>query len=277
MLVPEGAAGDAGTLRVASWNVESVRAHLDQVTAWADLHQPDVLCLQETKAGARKFPLAPFEDRGYSVIVHGGEGGRGGLALASRHPVDDVVCGIPGAVAPLDEPRSISALIGGLRVHTVYAPNGRKVGTRPHQIKLAWFALLAAWLELDRAEHPAQLLIGDLNIAPLDIDVWDASRYRKRNLTSPPERRAFEALIGDGLLIDVVRESFGSEAVFTWWNRRADFYETDRGWRLDHVLASPDVADVVTSVWVDRAERGRAGSTDHAPVIVTTASTKQGQ
>ena len=184
-------------------------------------------------------------------------------------PLSDLTLGIPGAIAPLDEPRSIAATIGGLRIHTVYAPNGRKVGTRPHEIKLAWFALLAAWLEMERDDVTDQLLIGDLNIAPSDVDVWDASRYRRRNLTSPPERAAFQQLLGGGALIDVVRERVGDQAVFTWWNRRSDFYETDRGWRLDHVLATPSVSQRVVGLLVDRDERSRPGSADHAPLLIS--------
>lgn len=256
-------------LRIASWNVESIRAHHDQVIAWIDATGPDVICLQETKAGTRKFPRHAFSARGYELVVHGGDDGRGGVAIASRLELSEVTVGIPGAVSPLNEPRSISASVGGVRVHTCYAPNGRKVGTRAHEIKLAWFALLAAWLELDRADHAEQILIGDLNIAPLNIDIWEPHRYRKRNLTSPPERAAFAALLSDGALVDVVREHFGEKHVFTWWNRRSDFYETDRGWRLDHLLADPATAARIASVMVDRAERGRPGSTDHAPLLAT--------
>lgn len=259
-------------LRIASWNVESIRAHHDQVIAWIDANSPDVICLQETKAGPRKFPQHAFAKRGFELVIHGGDDGRGGVALGSRAglsgvELSDVTLGIPGAVSPLNEPRSISASVGDLRIHTCYAPNGRKVGTRVHQIKLAWFALLAAWLEIDRAEHARQILIGDLNIAPLDVDIWEPHRYRKRNLTSPPERAAFASLLSEGELVDVVRAHFGDEAVFTWWNRRSDFYESDRGWRLDHLLADPVTAANVASVSVDRAERGRPGSTDHAPLL----------
>ena len=228
----------------------------------------DVLCMQETKAGTRKFPRAEFTRRGYELVIHGGDDGRGGVAVASRRTLEDVMLGIPGAVAPLDEPRSASVTIDGLRVHTVYAPNGRKVGTRSHDVKLAWFSLLAAYMAIERNEAPDQLLIGDFNIAPSDIDVWEPSRYRKRNLTSPRERAAFSALLGEGELLDLVRARFDQQAVFTWWNRRSDFYESDRGWRLDHALATPTVAVRVRQLSVDRDERGRPGSTDHAPLLL---------
>ena len=258
-------------MKIASWNVESIRAHHDQVIAWIDANEPDVVCLQETKAGTRKFPRQEFESRGYEIVLHGGDDGHGGVAIASRLPLDDVTLGIPGAIAPLDEPRSIAATVGGVRLHTAYAPNGRKVGTHTHQIKLAWFTLYTAWLEAEREHFEHVMLAADLNIAPLDIDVWEPSRYRKRNLTSPPERAAFEHLLSAGDLVDIVRATFGDDPVFTWWNRRSDFYETNRGWRLDHVLASPSLADRVTDLTIDRAERGRDGSTDHAPLFVTMA------
>lgn len=255
-------------LRLASWNVESIRAHETQVLEWTDRVAPDVLCMQETRADQRKFPRRPWTDRGYELVIHGGGGGQGGVAIASKRPLDDVTLGIPGAVTPLDEPRSIAVTVDGLRVHTCYAPNGRKASTPPHQVKLAWFALYAAWLEMDREDDPDQILLGDLNIAPADLDVWDASRYRKRNLTSPPERAAFEALLADGALVDSVRARAGDQRIYTWWNRRSDFYDTDRGWRLDHVLATPGVDARVSRVSIDRAERGRDGSADHAPLVV---------
>ncbi len=258
-------------MKIASWNVESIRAHHDQVIEWIDANGPDVVCMQETKAGPRKFPQQAFLSRGYEVVIHGGDDGRGGVALASKLPLSDVSPGIPGAVAPLDEPRSIAVTVGGVRLHTAYAPNGRKVGTHAHEIKLAWFTLYTAWLEAERDHFDQVMVAADLNIAPLDIDVWEPSRYRKRNLTSPPERAAFEHLLSAGDLVDVVRVAYGDEPVFTWWNRRSDFYETDRGWRLDHVLATPTLAAGVTALIIDRAERGREGSTDHAPLLVTLA------
>ncbi len=257
--------------RLVTWNVESIRAHHDQVIAWSAEHQPDVLAMTETKCGAKLFPRHEFRELGYELTIHGGDGGRGGVAVAVRAddelPVTDVQLGIPGAVHPLDEPRSISLTWNSLRLHTVYAPNGRKAGTEQHHIKLAWFALLREWLTLERQDHPRCVLLGDLNIAPCDVDIWEPRRYRNRNLTSPPERAAFAALLDDGL-VDVVREHFGEQAAFSWWNRRSDFYETDRGWRLDHVLIDEVTAERVGGVSIDRAERGRAGSTDHAPVVV---------
>lgn len=265
--------------RLATWNVESIRARHDQIIEWLAANEPDVLAMQETRCPARLFPTSEFARLGYELVIYGGDGGHGGVAVAVRATDDElgavrsVDLGIPGAVAPLDQPRSISLTWRHWRIHSIYAPNGGKAGTDKHRIKLAWFALLRQWLALERTDHTNCIVLGDLNIAPADIDVWDARRYRMRNLTSPPEREAFAALVDDGL-VDVVRSRYPDLPVFTWWNRRADFYETNRGWRLDHILTDPETAEQVDAVWVDREERGREGSTDHAPVVLDLVSSR---
>lgn len=267
----------SSSLRVASWNVDSIRARLELVSAWLIENNVDVLCLQEIKCVPEKFPRSAFADMGYDSVVHSAaarttDAGRGGVAIVSRAELDEVTLGIPGAVAPLHEPRSISASVGGLRLHTLYAPNGRKVGLPSHAIKLAWFELFGSWLSIDGLGTRPTLVMGDLNIAPTDLDVWEPKRYRKRNLTSPIERAAFDALLDRGL-VDVVRNRFGDEHVFTWWNRRSDFYASDRGWRLDHVLADPETAETINHLSVDRHERGKPGASDHAPLLIQVRST----
>lgn len=274
-------------LRVATWNVNSVRSHLAQVMGWVEENQPDVLALQETMVSPARFPTKDFAGLGYEVVAHG-SGGRGGVAIASRLSLSDVTTDRPGAVAPFDEPRLVSVSLadrfGGarIRIHCCYAPNGRKVGTDHHRFKLAWFEYLAAVLDADRGAHlddshtVETLVLGDLNIAPTDLDVWDAHRYRSRNLTSPAERAAFEQLLagaGAGTeppprLVDVVRLHLSDTHGYSWWNRRGDFYESDRGWRLDHILASPGIASTSESLHIDRATRGQDGSSDHAPIQV---------
>ena len=261
------ASQDSSCLRLSSWNLDSIRARYQLLLAWLDQQQPDVVCLQETKVSARAFPRAGLEERGYEIACSDASG-HGGVAVLSRVGLDDPIVGIPGAKPPLNEQRSISATCGGLRVHSVYAPNGRKVGTRYHQTKLAWLSLFAAWVGIDGLDDGnAVVVLGDLNVAPSDLDVWDASRYRKRNLTSPDERAAFQKLLDVGL-VDVVRSCYGDEIVYTWWNRRGDFFESDRGWRLDHCLADPTTAAAVNAVVVDRSQRGLVGASDHAPLIV---------
>lgn len=237
------------------------------IEAWIEANQPDVFCMQETKVSDRQFPHTPFRHAGYETAV-AGSGGYGGVALLSKLGLDRVELGIPGAAAPLDERRTISANVRGLRIHTVYAPNGRKVGTRHHRVKLAWLELFRSWVVMDGLDDGVPtVVIGDLNIAPEDIDVWEPTRYRKRNLTSKDERLSFQRLLEVGL-VDVVRRHHGDDAVFTWWNRRGDFYRSDRGWRLDHGLTDPATAARVTAVSVDRFERGREGSSDHAPLTI---------
>jgi exodeoxyribonuclease-3 len=254
-------------VRIASWNVDSIRARAAAVGRWIDANRPDVICFQETKVSDRLFPRSLLADRGYELAL-AGSGGQGGVAVASRRPLGEVVIGIPGAAAPLDELRTISVDVGDLRVHTLYGPNGRKVGSRHHEIKLAWLELFRAWVEMDGlGQGRPTVVIGDLNIAPTDLDVWDAGRYRSRNLTSPRERASFERLVETGL-VDVVRQHNPDRRLYSWWNRRGDFYLTDRGWRLDHALCDPGTAETVQAAWIDRDERGREGASDHAPVVI---------
>lgn len=265
-------------LRIATWNVDSIRARMDLVDRWIECHRPDVVCLQETKVSDRLFPRSRFERHDMAVISTDA-GGYGGVAVASRLPLLDVVIGIPGAAPPLDEQRSISFTVPesapgadgaepgpGLRCHTLYAPNGRKVGTRHHDIKRYWFKLFTRWLELDGVADRPTMVLGDFNIAPTDADVWEPSRYRKRNLTSPPERALFNDLLDAGL-VEVGRDH-SEGGGFTWWNRRSDFFETDRGWRLDHVLADPSTAARIVDCRVDRSARSGSGTSDHAPILV---------
>lgn len=243
---------------VATWNVNSLRARERPILDWLARAAPDVVALQETMCAPGLIPRAGFRGLGYDVVAHGGDDGRGGVALLSRLAIDDVALGIPGAVGPFAEPRVISATIAGTRVHAVYAPNGVKAGTPAHRFKLAWFELFTVVAE---APDGRAMILGDLNIAPSDADVWEPVRYRHRNLTSPDERRAFSDLQAAGYADPV------TPGTFTWWNRRGDFFATDRGWRLDHVLVTRDLAASVVGVTVDRAARADSGS-DHAPLVV---------
>jgi exodeoxyribonuclease III len=261
-----GVSGTVSALTVATWNVNSIAAHAHQVLAWLAAHQPSVLAMQETQCTAARFPRAEFEALGYEVTAHG-DGGSNGVALASRVGLFDVGFGVAGATAPFDEPRILSARLNGdVRVICGYAPNGRKVGTDAHVFKVAWFELLRAVVE--HSDETDIVVAADLNVAPTNNDVWDAHRYRSRNLTSPEDRRAYERLIDVGL-VDVVRKHSGSEKLSSWWNRRGDFFESDRGWRLDHVLASYELADRSLGVHIDREIRRLPGGSDHAPITAS--------
>ncbi len=253
-------------LTVATWNVNSIGAHLRQVLGWLEAHQPSVLAMQETQCTATRFPGSEFQALGYEIVAHG-DGGSNGVALASRVGLHDIRVGVPGAPRPFDEPRILSGLVdGGVRVVCAYAPNGRKVGTDAHAFKVAWFELLRAVVE--HADELDVVVAADLNVAPTDNDVWDAHRYRSRNLTSPEDRRAYGRLIDAGL-VDIVRKHSGSEKLSSWWNRRGDFFESDRGWRLDHVLASSSFAEKSIDVHIDREIRRVSGGSDHAPITAT--------
>lgn len=250
---------------IATWNVNSIRAHERGVVEWTEEHRPDVVALQETMCDERSFPRAGFAGLGYEAAVVG-RGGHNGVALLSRVGLDDVWGTPEGAVAPFDEPRVVSARCGGVRILNAYAPNGRRVGTIEHARKLAWCSYVSSLIEEELGDGDLAFL-GDLNIAPTDLDVWDPHRYRSRNLTSPAERRAFAAWCELGLIDVVRRDAPPGVPLFSWWNRRGDFFESDRGWRLDHVLMSQGLASRSSLVGIDREARHRAG-TDHAPLVV---------
>jgi exodeoxyribonuclease III len=234
---------------------------------WLDERQPDVVCLQETRLANDAFlDLLGDELRGreYAVAVHG-EATWNGVAILSRVGLDDVVVGLPGGPEfPHPESRAVSATCGGIRVVSVYVPNGRAPDSEHYRYKLAW---LTALRELVAAGPEATAVCGDMNIAPTDDDVFDADAYVGQTHVTPPEREALADLQGLGLR-DVVRDRWPNERVFTYWDYRAGMFHQDLGMRIDLVLAGEPVAGRVRAAWVDRqARKGRAPS-DHAPVIV---------
>lgn len=252
-------------LRFATWNIDSVRARADQILEWLAYRQPDVCGLQETKCPDRQFPVSVFRAAGYEVVHHGPDHLQG-VALLSRVGIDDVSFGYPWELPkPFHEARLLSATCAGIRTHVAYAPNGKRAGTTDHAFKLAWLEALR--LLVDDEDHREVIIAGDLNVAPGDADVHDPHHYRKRNLTSPPERAAIARLLDDGYH-DVIREQEPSRlhGPYTWWNRRSDFFATDRGWRLDLLLVSDALAPQVVAAAVDRDERAKPNCSDHAPV-----------
>ena len=234
---------------------------------WLDERQPDVVCLQETKLADSVF-LALLGDelsqRGYGVAVHG-EAQWNGVAILSRVGLDDVVKGVPGAPGfPHPEARAVSAMCGGIRVYSVYAPNGREPDSDHYYYKLAWFAALRDVL----SARPQQTIVcGDMNIAPTDDDVFDPDAYVGQTHVTPPEREALGRLQALGLH-DVVRDHWPSARVFSYWDYRAGMFHKDLGMRIDLVLASQPVASRVRAAWVDRHARKGSLPSDHAPVIV---------
>ncbi len=254
-------------MRVATWNVNSVKQRLPRLLPWLDERQPDVLCLQETKLVDDAFEQLLGDElagRGYGVALHG-EVQWNGVAILSRIGLEDVVAGLAGAPGfPHPEARAVSATCGGIRVHSVYVPNGRDPDSKHYHYKLAW---LAALREMVAAGPEAAIVSGDMNIAPTDADVFDPQAYAGQTHVTPSERAALAKLQALGLR-DVVRDRWPAERVFTYWDYRAGMFHQDLGMRIDLVLATAPVAGRVRAAWVDRQARKGTGPSDHAPVIV---------
>jgi exodeoxyribonuclease-3 len=255
-------------MRVATWNVNSVKQRVPRLLPWLDQRQPDVVCLQETKLTDDAFEQllgAELASRGYALALHG-EGQWNGVAILSRSGLEDVVQGIPGGPGfPHPEARAVSATCGGIRVHSVYVPNGRTPDSGHYHYKLDW---LAALREMVGAGPQDAMVCGDMNIAPSDIDVFDPAAYDGQTHVTPPEREALERLQASLGLHDVVRDRWPQERVFTYWDYRAGMFHQDLGMRIDLVLSTAPVADRVRAAWVDRQARKGTGPSDHAPVIV---------
>jgi exodeoxyribonuclease III len=254
-------------MRIATWNVNSVKQRLPRLLPWLDERQPDVVCLQETKLTDEAFTELlgdPLSERGYIAAVHG-EPTWNGVAILSRAGLEDVVKGIPDAPGfPEPEARSVAATCGGVRVFSVYVPNGRVPDSEHYHYKLAWLAALRH--EVD-AGPDSVVVCGDMNIAPADEDVFNPQAYVGHTHVTEPERAALADLQGVGLQ-DVVRDRWPGERVFTYWDYRAGMFHQDLGMRIDLILASAPVADRVQAAWVDRKARKGSGPSDHAPVIM---------
>ncbi len=257
-------------MRLATWNVNSALSRLPRLLPWLDERNPDVVCLQETKLSDEAFAEsfdAPLAERGYQV-AHVGEGRWNGVALLSRVGLDDVERALPGAPrfpdadAPV-EARAVTATCGGLRVTSVYVPNGRTPDDPHYSYKLEWLAALHASV----GKPETAVVAGDMNIAPTDADVWDPALFVESTHVTPPERRALADLVGLGLR-DVVRDRWPDERVFSYWDYRAGRFHQDKGMRIDLVLAGADPAGRVAAAWIDRKARKGKGPSDHAPVIV---------
>ena len=271
-------------MRIATWNVNSLKARLEKVEWWLERAAPDVLLLQETKLSDETAPVLPFSMAGYELLHHG-EGRWNGVAIASRVGLADVVAnfgdgpvrssaaGASVSVAeeafdPFGEARMVSAACGGVRVVSLYAPNGREVGSPFYAGKLAWFARLRRWLDETQDPRTPLVIGGDLNVAPADLDVWDPAAAHGGTHVSEPERTAFRALLDWGLE-DAWRARNPGLRRFTWWDYRAGNFQRDEGMRIDHLLATAPVAERVVAVEVDReARKGKPVPSDHAPVVL---------
>ena len=254
-------------MRLATWNVNSIKQRVPRLLPWLDQRRPDVVCLQETKLADEAFTDLLGEQlvsRGYEVALHG-EVQWNGVAILSKVGLDDVVPGVAGAPGfPLPEARAVSATCGGIRVSSVYVPNGRVPDSDHYRYKLKWLAALA---EQVRSGPSETVVCGDMNIAPTDEDVFDPEAYIGQTHVTAPEREALGQLQSLGLR-DVVRDRWPAKRVFTYWDYRAGMFHQDLGMRIDLVLATEAVSDRVRAAWVDRQARKGSGPSDHAPVIV---------
>jgi exodeoxyribonuclease III len=254
-------------VRLATWNVNSIKQRVPRLLPWLDQRQPDVVCLQETKLADDALATLlgeQFVNRGYQFATHG-EAQWNGVAILSKVGLDDVVTGVADAPGfPRPEARAVSATCGGIRVHSLYVPNGRVPDSDHYRYKLDWLAALAQ--DLSRGPDDA-VVCGDMNIAPTDEDVFDPDAYIGQTHVTAPEREALARLQALGLR-DVVRDRWPGRRVFTYWDYRAGMFHRDLGMRIDLVLATVPVAERVQAAWVDRHARKGSGPSDHAPVIV---------
>jgi exodeoxyribonuclease-3 len=259
-------------VRIATWNVNSIRARVDRVVDWVARSDVDVVALQETKARDDQFPTERFEALGYQV-AHVGYSQWNGVAIVSRVGLDDVEVGFPGMPTWGDpaaaEARALGATCGGVRVWSLYIPNGRELGDPHLDYKLDWLARLreagAGWLAADPAAQIA--LMGDWNIAPQDDDVWSMAYYEGKTHVSAPERAAFAAVVGAGFA-DPVRPLLPGPGTYTYWDYTQLSFPKKRGMRIDFALCSAPLAARVSGALIDREERKGKGASDHAPVIL---------
>ena len=265
-------------MRITTWNVNSLKARLDKVWWWLERARPDVLLMQETKLSDGDAPVDGFRDAGYA-LAHHGEGRWNGVAIASRVGLSDVVAnfGEPlrpsrtpdvGDDEPLAEARMISAVCGGVRVVSLYAPNGRVVDSPFYRAKLAWYERAARWLADTRDPKESLLLGGDFNVAPADTDVWDPAACHGGTHVSEPERLAFGRLREWGL-VDAYRLHHPEPGRYTWWDYRAGNFHKNFGMRIDHLLVTASVLERTVWAEIDReARKGKPVPSDHAPLVI---------
>jgi exodeoxyribonuclease III len=254
-------------VRLATWNVNSLKARLERVEGWLAEVAPDVLCVQETKCADEAFPALGIAGMGYESVHHG-QGRWNGVAILSRIGISDVVHGFADDDGPDPEARLLTARCGSTVVITAYAPNGRAVGHEQFDYKLAWFDRLARHLGEVAAPGDEVVLCGDLNVAPEDRDVWDVRAVHGSTHVTPEERARFSALLDWGL-VDAFRAAYpDDDRLFTWWDYRAGNFHKHKGMRIDHVLASRPLAERLSWSLIDRNARKGPSPSDHAPLVV---------
>jgi exodeoxyribonuclease-3 len=265
-------------MRIATWNVNSLKARQEKVSWWLERARPDVLLMQETKLADADAPVATFQKAGYE-LAHHGEGRWNGVAIASRSPITDVVTNFGEPLhpplsfdvhddEPLAEARMIAATCGGVRVVSLYAPNGRKVDSQFYEAKLQWYERLARWLVSAAKPTDPLVLGGDFNVAPEDADVWDPRACHGGTHVSPRERAAFTGLCRWGL-VDAYRLHHPEPGRYSWWDYRAGDFHKNFGMRIDHLLVTQPLAGRVVASEIDReARKGKPIPSDHAPLVI---------
>ena len=250
-------------MKLATWNVNSLKVRLPQVLEWTAKHRPDALCLQETKLVDENFPAADIRTAGYQPLFSG-QKTYNGVAILARAAAADAVTAIPGFAD--EQKRVLAATVDGVRVICAYVPNGESVESEKYQYKLRWLAAFRGWLQAELAQHPRLAVLGDYNVAPEDRDVHDPAAWEGKVLCSKPEREAFGNLLGLGLK-DSFRLFEQPEKSFTWWDYRMNAFRRKLGLRIDHILLSEELAKACTACTIDIEPRKNERPSDHAPVV----------
>jgi len=263
-----------GVMRIATWNVNSVRTRLDQITAWLERERPDVLCLQETKVADELFPRQAFEALGYQLAISG-QKAYNGVAIASLLPLDDVQIGFDALLGSdgstlSEQKRVISALIEGIRVLNLYVPNGSALSSEKYTYKLAWLACLERYLAQQEQQGDPLCMVGDFNIGPEARDLHDPERLSGTIMASDAEREALKRVLGDRMA-DAFRLFEAGSGHWSWWDYRTGAWETGRGWRIDHIYLDEQLQQCATGCVIHKEQRGNVQPSDHAPVVVNLA------
>jgi exodeoxyribonuclease III len=253
-------------MKIATWNVNSIRTRLPRLLSWLERRQPDIVCLQETKVVDANFPLAELEAAGYRCLING-QKTYNGVAILSLKEAIDAVRQLPGDTLE-SERRLLAAKIDGVKIINVYVPNGSEVGSIKYTYKLEWYRRLREFLDKSFDPKDQVLICGDFNVAPEDRDVWNPKLWQGKILFSEPEKEALKRVMEWGF-IDTLRLHHSDGGFYTWWDYRAGSFHRGWGLRIDHILVSPPLAARCTSVEIDRDERKGEKPSDHAPVVAT--------